>query len=425
MEAAPIAGWEGGGRVSTPSLLPPPLFLFFPLPLSLALSSRLPPLRLRQRGRSHSSGRRRRRKKPAPPPLCLPSPLPGCRGWLRALAPGREGAARLRSRGLTGYAGRGKRGRKTSAAARARRGLPLRLCEGGEGSEEVGSREGRGRPVSDHSEKKRGSKIKIIKKKKKLRRGKAGDSPRGGLNGREEEGVLGAPRRGGVGGWGGPAQAARGPSAGSLLPLPGARRRPDCGRSRGVCGGAGRSGGERGERKKSGKRRRKGERERGERGNGQAGAGWGWGGLGSSLLSPSPGRAPDSLCAALPLARPVRLGLSLSLPPSVAHTQTKWRLLFLHSPESSEGSERRRRRPEMSQEKGGRGQPRGRGPAALAHTMERGRLACRGAGRGGGGTGKRNRPASVTRPRSPNQRWPVAGLFRKLRWLRPLKAKGF
>lgn len=100
MEAAPIAGWEGGGRVSTPFL--PPLFIFFPLPLSLVRSSRLPPppLRRRQRGRSHSNGRRRRRKKPAPP--ALSAYLPPSRA---AEDGGREGADCLSSPGPTGDAG--------------------------------------------------------------------------------------------------------------------------------------------------------------------------------------------------------------------------------------------------------------------------------------------------------------------------------
>lgn len=111
-----------------------------------------------------------------------------------------------------------------------------------------------------------------------------------------------------------------------------------------------RSGGVCAERAKRGRRavRReripgKGEERKGnsEKGNSEGTSRLGLGGggsLGSSILSPSPVRAPRSLCAALPLARPVRLGLSLPSPPSVAHTQTKWRLLFLRSPEPSEGS---------------------------------------------------------------------------------------
>lgn len=343
MEAAPIAGWEGGGRVSTPSLPPHPLLLS-PSSFSRSQLQAAPPS-----GAGRGAGARRRRKKPAPPPLSAYLPPSraaedGCERWRRA-GRGLPGSATLgaESEGEKPRALLGRGGDSLFASARVGK-EAKRLVVGGER---------RRRPLSDPSERRRRVKLKITKQKKNYAGGKAGDSPRGGLNGREGEGVPALPG----GGWGGTAQAARGPSAGSLLPLPGAQRRPGCGRSWGVCGGAGAEGS--GGRKKSGKKRRekRGKREREERERrerGRAGcAGRGGLRLGSSLLSPSLGRAPGSLCAALPLARPVRLGLSL--PPSVAHTQTKWRLLFLHSPESSEGSERRRRRPEMSQEKKGGG----------------------------------------------------------------------
>lgn len=133
------------------------------------------------------------------------------------------------------------------------------------------------------------------------------------------EGVPGAPRRGG---WGGTAQAARGPSAGSLLPLPGARRRPGGGRSSGVCGGAGRSGGggERGRERSRGKgEERKGER--GERGDGRASAGWGGVGGASRLLAslpvPWPGPWVSLRCPPPGSPRPAR-----PLAPSLSRSHT-------------------------------------------------------------------------------------------------------
>lgn len=79
MEAAPIAEWEGGGRVSTPFL--PPLFLVFPLPLSLVRSSRLPPSSGAGRGADPTAGAGGGGEEAGPSrPLCLPSPFPGGRG---------------------------------------------------------------------------------------------------------------------------------------------------------------------------------------------------------------------------------------------------------------------------------------------------------------------------------------------------------
>lgn len=152
MEAAPIAGWEGGGRVSTPSLLPPPLLLlFFPLPLSLALSSRLPPPSGAGRGADPTAaaegGGGGGRSRPLPPSAYLPPSRTAEDGWERWCRAGRGlPVSAPADHGLN--AGRGKRGRKK----------PGRGGDSLFASERVGKKakrlvvgEGR-RPVSDPSE---------------------------------------------------------------------------------------------------------------------------------------------------------------------------------------------------------------------------------------------------------------------------------
>lgn len=129
-----------------------------------------------------------------------------------------------------------------------------------------------------------------------------------------------------------------------------------------------------------------------------------------------PARSPELLwisLAASPLPRlcpPSSVSPVRSLP-SVAHTQTKWRLLFLHSPDPSEGSERRR--PEMSQEKKEAWPQRRGGDARSSHTQWN----AEGRGRGGPKEGS----AAVTRLRQPLGWRSWRDPFRKLSCLRLLK----
>ncbi|XP_041272895.1 collagen alpha-1(I) chain-like [Onychostruthus taczanowskii] len=367
----------------------PPFFSSFPfLFLSFAVAG-CPPLRRRQRGRSHTSGRRRRRrKKPAPP--ALSAYLPPSRA---AEDGGREGAACLSSPGPTGDAGRDERGRRPSAAVRARWGLPLRLCEGGEGSEEVGSRGGRGGRAATPP--RRGSRGKIKKNKtgEKSRSGRPGDSPR---NSRAGEGVPGAARRGGPGRDGG--------SAGAERRLPTA----PAWRSGGVCA----------ERAKRGRRAvrggripGKGEERKGNRkiGNseGTGRLGLGGGGVWAPRFSPRPLSEPLGLCA-LPspwLAPSGSASRSLLLPPSLTHKQNGGCCSFaLPSPRreaavaAAAGNEPREHGGRGRH--GGRGQPCGRGHGGAGPGGASAHNGTRGAGGVGG--------AAPPQPPSRDRDYPIS-----------------
>lgn len=163
MEAAPIAEWEGGGRVSTPSLFPPPLLLCFPLPLSLASVAGCPPHSGAGRGADPTAaaeGGGGGRSRPLPPSAYLPSSRTAEYGW-ELWRRAERGLPGLRSSRTTGYAGRGKPGRKNPGAA----GTPSSLMRGWGRSEEVGSRGGKEagqRPLRGRGGGKK-AKIQIIK----------------------------------------------------------------------------------------------------------------------------------------------------------------------------------------------------------------------------------------------------------------------
>ncbi|XP_068045369.1 collagen alpha-1(I) chain-like [Anomalospiza imberbis] len=231
----------------------------------------------------------------------------------------------------------------------------------------------------------------------------------------------GSPALPGGGGRGGTA-AARGPSAGSLLPLPGA---PE------ACVRSGRSGGggQRGEREFREKEKREKETER--EGIARGRAGWGWGGGGGVWIprfSPRPLSEPLDLCA-LPspwLAPSGSASRSLLLPPSLTHKQNGGCCSFaLPSPRreaavaAAAGNEPR--------EHGGRGRHRGRGqPCGRGHG---------GAGPGGASAHNGTRaPAGWGQRHRPSRRHETAFVQSALVSLRalpqtslatPLKGEGF
>ncbi|XP_074395534.1 uncharacterized protein LOC106629475 isoform X2 [Zonotrichia albicollis] len=264
-----------------------------------------------------------------------------------------------------------------------RGGLPLRLCEGGEGSEEVGSRGGRGGRAATPPRRGSRGKIKIVKQEKN--HGGEGRGIRPGMAGRGR----GSPALPGAGG-GGPGRD--GGSAGAERRLPTA----PAWRSGGVCAERAKRGRRtaRGERIPGKGEERKGNRKRGNsEGTGRLGLGGGASRFLASLPVPCPSPWVSVRCPPPGSPRPARPLAPFS---SLRRSHTNKMAAVVPSLSRALGGKRRwRRRPEMSQENTGGGaaaggvvtpaggDTAGRGPAALAHTMERGAPA---------GWGERHRP---------------------------------